>query len=73
MKIELEAQEASLLFRVLNNRLKELRVEVRHTRDMPARDYLLHKERILNRILAQLSDIDPRAHQRAFETAMATP
>lgn len=73
MKIELEAQEASLLFRVLNNRLKELRVEVRHTRDMPARDYLLHKERILNRILAQLSDIDQRAHQRAFETAMATP
>jgi len=74
MQLELEDQEASLLCRVVRNRHKELRVEVRHTKDAESRDYLLHKERILNRILAKFPDtIDERAHRRVFEEKLAAP
>jgi len=67
MKLLLSDQEASLLLRVVRNRLRELRVEVRHSKDSEARRYLLHKERLLNRILAKFPDIDEHAHMAGFE------
>jgi len=67
MKLLLDDQEASLLLRVVRNRLKELRVEVRHSRDSEARRYLLHKERLLNRILAKFPEIDEHARMAGYE------
>lgn len=74
MQLELEEQEAALVYRVLRNRHRELRQEVRHTHDAEARDYLLHKERILNRVLAKFPELDERAHMTAYERKLkATP
>jgi hypothetical protein len=67
MQLLLSDQEASLLFRVVRNRLRELRVEVRHSRDSEARRYLRQKERLLNRILARFPEIDEHAHMVGFE------
>ena len=67
MDIRLDAQEASLLRGVVQNRFTELRQEVRHTRDSRTKGYLKHKERLLRRILAKFpEDMDPRAHREAF-------
>lgn len=71
MRIELESVEASLLFRVVRNRLIELKQEVRHTTDSESREYLLHKKRILNRVLDKFQGVDERAHMKGyFEPAM---
>ena len=67
MRLELEPQEASLLFRVVRNRLEELRVEVRHSRDAPGRDYLRHKERLLRGILDKFPAVDEQAHMAGHE------
>jgi hypothetical protein len=64
MDLHLEAEEASLLFRVARNRRDELRSEVRHNRNSESRAYLKHKEKILNRILAKFPELDERAHMR---------
>ena len=68
MMLLLDDREAALLLRVIRNRLRELRVEVRHDRDSEARRYLQHKERILNRILAKFPEgMDEHAHMAGFE------
>jgi hypothetical protein len=66
MDIHLEDQEASLAFKILKNRLGELRTEVRHNKDSQTREYLKHKERILNRILEKFSDVETDAHKKSF-------
>lgn len=66
MELHLEEREASLLFRVLNNRRDELRTEVRHYKDTETREYLKHKERLINRILDKFPDIDTKAHMRGY-------
>lgn len=66
MDLHLEEMEASLVFKVLRNRLSELRQEVRHNKDMETRDYLKHKERILNRVIAKFPELDEQAHMRGF-------
>ena len=66
MELHLEEREASLLYRVLNNRRDELRLEVRHNKDTETREYLKHKERLLNRILDKFPDIDRKAHMRGY-------
>ncbi len=71
MQLDLEEQEASLLYRIARNRLRELRVEVRHNRNSEARDYLRHKERLLNRILEKFSEVDESAHMAGFKPAAA--
>lgn len=69
MELHLEENEASLLFRILKNRLDELRQEVRHNKASDTREYLKHKERILNRILENFSDVDEKAHMRGYVKA----
>ena len=66
MDLHLEEQEASLAFKILKNRLGELRTEVRHNKDSLTRDYLKHKERILNKILEKFSDVDLEAHRKGL-------
>jgi len=66
MDFHLEEKEASLLLRILTNRLRDLRDEVRHNKDSEAREYLKHKERILNRIIAKFPEIDEKAHMRGY-------
>jgi hypothetical protein len=67
MELHLEEEEASLLVRVVRNRHRELRDEVRHNKDSEVRQYLQHKERILNRILAKFpEELDEKAHMRGF-------
>ena len=67
MDIRLDAQEASLLQRVVHNRFAELRLEVRHAGSSESKEYLRHKERLLRRILAKFpDDMDIRAHREAF-------
>lgn len=66
MDVHLEEKEASLLLRILRNRLTDLRHEVRHDKDSESREYLKHKERILNRIIAKFSEIDDKAHKQGF-------
>jgi len=72
MQLNLTDQEASLLLRVLRNRHEELRVEVRHDHSMRSRAYLLHKERLLRRILDKFPEIDEHAHIEGFEVGSAT-
>jgi hypothetical protein len=72
MQLNLTEQEASLLLRVVRNRLRELRVEVRHDHMMDSRAYLLHKERLLNRILDKFGEIDEHAHMEGFKIGAAT-
>jgi len=64
MELHLEDEEASLLLRVIRNRRNEMRDEVRHSKDSEMREYLKHKERILNRILEKFPALDERAHMR---------
>jgi hypothetical protein len=66
MQLHLDEQEASLLARVVRNRLRELREEIRHDKDSEVRDYLRHKERLLNRILEKFPEIDEHAHMAGF-------
>ena len=66
MELQLEEQEASLLFRVVRNRHRELREEVRHNKNSEIRAYLQHKERILSRILAKFSAVDESAHKKEY-------
>jgi hypothetical protein len=68
MEIYLEEVEASLAFKILRNRLDELRLEVRHNKNSETRDYLKHKERILNRILEKLSGVDMTLHMKGYFT-----
>ncbi len=66
MDLHLDEQETALAYRILKNRLGELRTEVRHNKSSDHRDYLKHKERILNNILAKFSDVDETAHKKGF-------
>ena len=66
MEIHLEEMEASLLYRVIRNRLSELSDEVRHNKDSEVRDYLKHKRRILNRVLDKFPEIDEKAHMKGY-------
>jgi hypothetical protein len=66
MDLYLDDKEAALAYRVLRNRLEEIRTEVRHDKDSEAREYLKHKEHILNDILAKFSGVDEEAHKKAF-------
>ena len=72
MQLDLTEQEASLLLRVVRNRLGELRIEVRHDHTMDSRAYLLHKERLLNRILAKFPEVNEQAHMEGFRVGAAT-
>ncbi|MEX1310835.1 MAG: hypothetical protein AB1Z65_10480 [Candidatus Sulfomarinibacteraceae bacterium] len=72
MQLNLTEQEASLLLRVVRNRLRELRVEVRHDHTMDSRAYLLHKERLLNRILDKFPTVNEQAHMEGFRIGSAT-
>jgi hypothetical protein len=72
MQLNLTDQEASLLLRVVRNRLGELRVEVRHDHNAESRAYLLHKERLLNRILDKFPAINEHAHMEGFKLGAAT-
>jgi hypothetical protein len=73
MQLNLTDQEASLLVRVVRNRLGELRIEVRHDRTMDSRAYLLHKERLLNRIIDKFpEDMNEHAHMEGFKVGSAT-
>lgn len=66
MELHLEEREASLLYRVLSNRRDELRTEVRHNKDTETREYLKHKERLINRILDKFTEIDKKAHMKGY-------
>lgn len=72
MQLNLTDAEASLLLRVLRSRHEELRVEVRHDHDTESRAYLLHKERLLKRILDKFPEINEHAHMEGFELGAAT-
>jgi hypothetical protein len=66
MDLHLKENEASLTFRILRNRLEELRTEVRHSKDSSTREYLKYKERILNNVLSKFSGVDEDAHKKDF-------
>ena len=66
MEMHLEERDASLLFKVVKNRLEELRVEVRHDKNSESRAYLKHKGNILNRIIAKFPEHDGKAHMRGY-------
>ena len=66
MDLHLDEKEAALTFRILRNRLDELRTEVRHNKESEAREYLKHKERILNNVLAKFPEVDEQAHKKGF-------
>jgi hypothetical protein len=66
MDLHLNEMEASLAFRILKNRLGELRTEVRHDKNSKERDYLKHKERILKGILDKFPEVDEAAHKEGF-------
>lgn len=66
MKLELDAEEAALVLRVLRNRMLELRNEVHHDHTSTSRAYLQHKERILQRVIDRFGTIDEQAHQRGY-------
>lgn len=72
MQLNLTEQEAALLLRVVRNRLQEFRVEVRHDHTMDSRAYLLHKERLLNRILDKFPEVNEHAHMEGFKIGAAT-
>ena len=50
MRIILTDEERAILERVVTSALKELRLEVRHTRDSVTRTELKHRENVLRRI-----------------------
>ena len=64
MDIHLEKEEASLAFRIIKDRMEEIRTEVHHDKDSTARDYLKGKERILNHILEKFSVMEKEAHKK---------
>jgi hypothetical protein len=66
MQLELEENEASLVLRIVRNRLGELRDEVRHNKDSEMRSYLKHKVRILDRVLGKFPELDEKAHMRGY-------
>lgn len=72
MELHLEEKEASLLFRVVKNRLAELRQEVRHDKNSASREYLKHKESILNAILSKFpAGLDEKAHMKGYTVPAA--
>ena len=66
MEIHLEEKEASLLYKVIKNRMEDLRQEVHHDKNSESRAYLKHKTNILNGILAKFSEHDEQAHMRGY-------
>ena len=66
MDLNLNEKEAALTFRILKNRLEELRTEVRHNKESDAREYLKYKERMLNDILDRFQEVDEQAHKKDF-------
>jgi hypothetical protein len=66
MDLHLKEEEASLVLKVLRNRLSELRIEVRHNKDSEVREYLKHKEHILFRVLKKFPELDEDAHKKGF-------
>jgi hypothetical protein len=66
MELHLEEKEASLLFRVVKNRVTELREEIHHDKNSESQKYLKHKENLLNSILAKFPKVDEKAHMKGF-------
>lgn len=66
MELHLEEQEASLLYKILSNRRDEIRTEVRHSKETEIREYLKHKEHLINRILDKFTEIDMEAHMKGY-------
>ena len=64
MDLHLKPEEASLVLRVLRNRLNDLRTEVRHDKDSEVRIYLKHKERILSGVLEKFPEPNEEAHRK---------
>ncbi len=56
MELELDSEETTILYRVVKNRIDELRGEIHHDHDSESRAYFKHKVAILNRILAKLPE-----------------
>jgi len=67
MEIHMEEAEAALAFRILRNRLEDLRVEVRHNKNSEVKDYLKYKERILGRVLEKFKGVDEEAHKKEYK------
>lgn len=65
MNLHLEKQEASLAFRIIKNRIDEIRTEIRHDKDSAARNYLKTRERILKSILRKMSGADREAQHHS--------
>jgi hypothetical protein len=67
MDMHLDEMEMSLTYRILKNRLGELRSEIHHDHGSGSRNYLKHKEAIITRILGKFPDnLDETAHQKGF-------
>lgn len=54
MTIHLADEEAAVLARLIDNALRELRVEVHHTHDSEMRSELIHRERVYRHLLGKL-------------------
>lgn len=67
MDLHLEEQEASLAFKILRNRLDGIKTEIHHDKDSEVREYLRHKEAILNGILEKFPEVDEDAHKKGFQ------
>jgi len=59
MVFELTERQRILLVRVVDSTLRELRVEVRHTRDSDQKAYLKRKESTLRQIQDKLAVMTP--------------
>lgn len=68
MDLHLEEQEASLAFKILRNRRDEIKTEIHHDKNSEVREYLRHKEAILDGILEKFPELDEDAHKKAFQT-----
>lgn len=55
MTIHLSDEERALLNRVVDNGLRELRVEIHHTHDSETRSILIHRESVYRHILEKLA------------------
>jgi hypothetical protein len=68
MDLHLDEAETSLIYRILKNRLAEMRSEVHHDHDSESRAYIQHKEHLLTHILAKFPDnVDETAHRKGFK------
>lgn len=67
MDLHLDDVEVSLLYRILKNRLADMRSEIHHDHDSESRRYMKHKEMILTNILAKFPErVDDTMHRRGF-------